>query len=115
MPNHIHLIIEIKKWAEKRATHGVVRTGDSMDRPVMPKGAPSGSLGAIIGQFKSAVSRKIYKTGARKSKELWHRNYYERIIRDEMELQRIRKYIASNPLKWNQNNFNPSNSEGDSP
>ena len=27
-------------------------------------------------------------------------NYYEHIIRDEAELQKIREYIRNNPLKW---------------
>lgn len=30
----------------------------------------------------------------------WQRNYYEHIIRDETDLQRIRQYILENPLCW---------------
>ena len=30
--------------------------------------------------------------------KLWQRNYYDRIIRDEDELNRIREYIIYNPL-----------------
>ena len=33
--------------------------------------------------------------------KLWQRNYYERIIRDEAELQRTHEYIVQNPLRWN--------------
>ncbi len=32
--------------------------------------------------------------------KLWQRNYYEHIIRNDMELGNIRKYIADNPLNW---------------
>ncbi len=32
--------------------------------------------------------------------KLWQRNYYEHIIRNEKELNRIREYILNNPLKW---------------
>jgi REP element-mobilizing transposase RayT len=32
--------------------------------------------------------------------KLWQRNYYERIVRDEEEWQRISDYIAANPLNW---------------
>lgn len=32
--------------------------------------------------------------------KVWQRNYYERIIRNENELNEIRKYIKDNPLKW---------------
>ena len=31
---------------------------------------------------------------------LWQRNYYEHVIRNERELDRIREYIVTNPLKW---------------
>jgi putative transposase len=35
----------------------------------------------------------------------WQRNYYERIIRDEAELNRTRQYIISNPANWNKDEF----------
>jgi REP element-mobilizing transposase RayT len=33
-------------------------------------------------------------------KSLWQRNYYEHIIRVPSELETIRQYIATNPLRW---------------
>jgi REP element-mobilizing transposase RayT len=38
---------------------------------------------------------------------LWHRNYYEHIIRNDVELDLIRDYIAANPARWSERN-NPS-------
>jgi len=38
---------------------------------------------------------------------LWQRNYYEHIIRDEDALNRIRQYIANNPLGWHLDRENP--------
>ena len=35
-------------------------------------------------------------------KRLWQRNYYERVIRTEFDLNKIREYIKNNPLFWNQ-------------
>ncbi len=32
--------------------------------------------------------------------KLWQRNYYEHIVRSEESLNRIREYIANNPLNW---------------
>ncbi|HOJ05465.1 MAG TPA: hypothetical protein PK916_15810 [Bacteroidota bacterium] len=32
--------------------------------------------------------------------KLWQRNYYERIVRDEYALSRIREYIRNNPALW---------------
>ena len=31
---------------------------------------------------------------------VWHRNYYEHIIRDEKEYNRIHLYIEANPSNW---------------
>ncbi len=39
--------------------------------------------------------------------KLWQRNYYEHIIRNEIELSAIRQYIINNPLKWEQDRDNP--------
>ncbi len=40
---------------------------------------------------------------------LRQRNYYEHIIRDENELNRIREYITNNPLQWIEDENNPMN------
>jgi len=32
--------------------------------------------------------------------KLWQRNYYEHIIRNDVEYRRIAEYIANNPIKW---------------
>jgi hypothetical protein len=39
---------------------------------------------------------------------VWQRNYYEHIIRDEVELNRIDEYIRGNPLQWADDTENPS-------
>ena len=36
--------------------------------------------------------------------KLWQRNYYEHIIRNDQEYERIAKYIECNPLNWEQDN-----------
>lgn len=38
---------------------------------------------------------------------LWHRNYYEHVIRNEVALRRIRGYIAGNPARWAEDPDNP--------
>jgi len=38
--------------------------------------------------------------------KLWHRNYYEHIIRDEKSCTNIANYIINNPAKWNEDTFN---------
>jgi hypothetical protein len=37
----------------------------------------------------------------------WQRNYYERIIRTDEELNRIRQYIADNPSNWDRDPEHP--------
>jgi putative transposase len=37
----------------------------------------------------------------------WQRNYYEHIIRNERELNKIQKYIMNNPRKWDLDRENP--------
>ena len=33
-------------------------------------------------------------------KRLWQRNYYEHIVRNDGELDRIKEYIRNNPKNW---------------
>ncbi|MGD9488190.1 MAG: transposase [Calditrichaceae bacterium] len=73
--------------------------------PQRPHGTKPGSLGAIMQNFQSITSRKINKIRKTPGARLWQRNYYEHIIRDENELNRIRQYIIENPLKWQDDKF----------
>ena len=84
MPNHLHLIIILDNPKQK-ACHE--------SKYLQPS-----SIGAIIGQLKSIVTKKIRKMGCERF--AWQPNYYDHIIRSEKALCCIRKYIALNPLKW---------------
>jgi hypothetical protein len=55
-------------------------------------------LGDIIGKFKASVKRWANKNGYHNFE--WQPRFYDRIIRNENELFRIRKYIEQNPFKW---------------
>jgi len=45
--------------------------------------------------------------------KLWQRNYWEHIVRDESELNRIREYISNNPAQWEMDSlFIPPNFSG---
>jgi len=39
--------------------------------------------------------------------QLWQRNYYEHIVRNEESLNRIRQYIIDNPIRWDSDRENP--------
>jgi hypothetical protein len=45
------------------------------------------------------------------SMRLWQRNYYEHIVRDEEDLERIRTYIADNPRNWPDDPENPDGAD----
>ncbi|MGH7275158.1 MAG: transposase, partial [Nitrospiria bacterium] len=64
------------------------------------------TLGEIIRTFKAVSARQI-----RENNQLvfpWQRNYYEHIIRNDHELNRIRQYIRDNPLNWETDKENPN-------
>jgi REP element-mobilizing transposase RayT len=68
-------------------------------------GLPGPELGAIVGAFKSITTveyiRGVDNLGwPRFYKRLWQRNYYEHIIRDAAEWNRIDAYIQANPARW---------------
>ena len=42
-----------------------------------------------------------------RSGPFWQRNYYEHVIQNDRELDKIREYIATNPLKWALDRENP--------
>lgn len=86
--------------------------GDHKDRPY---GTMAGTIGRIIQMYKSITTR-YYIIGVREHGwlpfpgKLWQRNYYEHIIRNEDELNRIRQYIRDNPLNWEMDAENPNRS-----
>lgn len=57
--------------------------------------------------FKSAVTKRINILRNTPGEPLWQRNYWEHIIRNEFELNRIREYINTNPARWQWDKMNP--------
>jgi hypothetical protein len=58
------------------------------------------SLGSMIAGFKSTTTVQINLLRGTPRAPVWQRNYWEHIIRDEEDWQRIADYILGNPLKW---------------
>ena len=59
-----------------------------------------GTLGHVMAQFKSVVSKHYKRDIAPNGSPIWQRGYYERIVRNERELLAIRKYVEDNPARW---------------
>ncbi len=64
------------------------------------------TLGKIMRSFK-AQSTHMIRNAANYSDFQWQRNYYDHIVRNEEELNRIREYIIYNPMKWQYDRENP--------
>jgi REP element-mobilizing transposase RayT len=67
----------------------------------------SQSLSSLVAGFKPPVKIKINEIRNTPGKKVWQRSFYDRVIRDEDELNRIREYIINNPLKWETDRNNP--------
>ncbi|HLD76854.1 MAG TPA: transposase [Rickettsiales bacterium] len=98
MPNHFHAIFMINVTDDGCTFDNV---GAHRMRPCNQDSgrmrcAPT--IGDVVRGFKATVT-SIVNSQSKKKIKLWQRNYYERIIRDEFELNKIRKYIVENPLK----------------
>ena len=112
MPNHIHGIIDINNDQIVEARHASpLRSKNLKSQSVKSDGVKPQSLGAIIGSFKSAVTKQLHQTKIINQEKIWQRNYYEHIIRDEHDHQQIADYILSNPFNWEYDHENPENIE----
>jgi REP element-mobilizing transposase RayT len=90
MPNHLHGIIIV----------GAPLVG-ALNNP---------TLGEIIGAFKSLTTNEYIRNvktldWPRFKGSLWQRNYYEHVIRDERDLDRVREYIVNNPALWSEDEY----------
>jgi len=58
------------------------------------------------------MTTKRYADGVKKygwspfPDKLWQRNYWEHIVRDEIELNLIREYIRNNAAQWDHDKLN---------
>ncbi len=92
MPNHIHFILILEETF-----------GEDDDRAKM-------SVSKIVQQFKSVCTKEV-RSKLNKDINLWQRSFYDRVIRNEKELYNIRRYIETNPAKWEIEKSIPENLE----
>ena len=87
MPDHIHGIINILD-SSVGAGSEPASTGKMFGLP------------EIVHQLKTFSARRINQLRNTPQQSVWQRNYYDRVLRDNKELDAARKYIFYNPLQW---------------
>jgi putative transposase len=122
MPNHIHGILILKgNEVANTTTHAnetmhaneTTHTNQTTHALSLPptigqhrfQNQGKNTLSSIVGSFKSAVSKHAHCLGFHCE---WQPRFYEHIITNDSDYQRIKDYIASNPSKWIDDKFHPS-------
>ena len=95
MPNHIHGVLIVSDPGVSVAPQHAV----ALRRPA--------ALSAVVRSFKAAVTREVRALGILAGQRFWQPNYYDRVVRNDHELNRIREYIAYNPIAWQFDHENP--------
>ncbi|MEC4676729.1 MAG: transposase [Nitrospirota bacterium] len=124
MPNHFHGIVittndTIVGAIPCNRPHENPMPGEPDEKPIPGENmvSPLRVLGQYISWFKR-MSTNEYIRGVKQNDwprfngKLWQRNYWEHIIRNEHELNRIRQYIIDNPLKWETDRDYPGRNMG---
>jgi REP element-mobilizing transposase RayT len=110
MPDHMHMILTID--------YQISNNKESKEWEHSNPKSPSQTIGAIIRGFKGACTKKINlffnSTGELQfaptvelhfaptfyKNKIWQRNYYDHIIRNQADYNRIEQYIIDNPQNW---------------
>jgi len=101
MPNHLHAILVIRGRGTGFDFQDRVRSIKPRAPTSERYGAPvSGSIPTLIRSFKSSTTLRYRWIGGNDPHPLWQRNYFEHVIRNEADWDRIHRYILANPLLW---------------
>ncbi len=117
MPNHGHAVITIDH-DRRRAAGGAAlfaaaaplgeKTGGEMGEEMGEETSPlRATLGQIVAYYKYQTTKRINKLRGTPGVPFWQRNYWEHVVRDDVDLNRIRQYIENNPLRWHEDQLNP--------
>lgn len=89
MPNHLHGIVHI---LHTNRIH--------QDDNTSLKFAKARSLSVLMRTFKASVTKTSRMKMADPPPKIWHRSFYDHILRDDESLEAVRFYIRSNPARW---------------
>lgn len=80
MPNHVHVLIYLAIYAEPISLTEIVR---------------------VVKGRSAAFHRNLAQDRTR----LWHKGFHDEIVRNDAQLDTVRRYIAENPLRWRNDDF----------
>ncbi|ORJ59296.1 transposase [Geothermobacter hydrogeniphilus] len=103
MPNHFHGIIILMPIDPIPVGAGLKPARTESARTDIKRHG----LSEIVRGFKTFSARYINEIRNAPGVKLWQRNYWERVVRDEDELNRIREYIRTNPVRWEMDQLYP--------
>jgi putative transposase len=108
MPNHVHGIIElipvgdvvgVENFQPLRAENLLpLRAKHHEFQKIIPH-----SIGSIVRGFKIGVTKWFRNN--KNIVNIWQRNYYEHVIRNEQSYNRISDYIKNNSKNWENDDF----------
>ena len=114
MPDHVHLLFGIAKSDEPETSdhrrRGIPAVCPYPDGavPRADSGGPArkfskiqrGTVASVMRQYKSIVTKRVWKAEGRGIGPVWQRGYYDRVVRSGREAEAIRRYVAENPARW---------------
>ena len=80
----------------------------AMRLPARTRHRPARSLGSFVAGYKGAATKRINVIRGTPGHPVWQRNYFERVIRGDVKVNRIRQYIIDNPIYWDKDPENPN-------
>ncbi|MCX7088230.1 MAG: transposase [Methylococcales bacterium] len=94
MPNHLHFIV-VNVGTDLRVRPEHATEGEHIGSP----------LHRVVQWFKTMTTNEYIREvkqsqWPRFEGKLWQRDYWEHVVRNEADLERLREYIANNPKSW---------------
>jgi len=102
MPNHFHGIIIVGAIHELPLRDELPQQDKEASRLARRRM----TIPLVMGYLKMNSAKRINILLNRSSIPVWHRNYYEHIVRNDRAYQAIRYYIQANPANWDNDKEN---------
>jgi REP element-mobilizing transposase RayT len=102
MPNHVHGVIVIGARIDTDFVRAGLKRAGLKPAPTRRHGLPE-----IVRAFKTFSARRINEFRGISGVPVWQRNYYEHVIRNDADYNRIAEYIANNPQRWMEDALHP--------